>query len=355
MSKRAFALAVLCLLVSISMAPAVTAQTWSRNVLWRIQEPDATTFRNAIAFSPDGQLVATGRTDSNTVTLRDASDGHLVRTLLGENNNARALAFSPDASLLATGTGMPGQTLSLNLWRVSDGVRLKGRVAAHPNGTSGVVFSPDGGDLATCGFHDRTVKVWPVPALEDPTLISNFDPTLGYSAIVHSIAWSPDGQLLAVGDARGVKLRRPQDGAIVREIPEPAADIVSLAFSPDGQFVAAGVMHQDPTYGTCTDCMVRLWRVADGALVTTFRAESGNDFLFPQIAFTPDGTFIGAGASTGPAGAETGIIQFWKVATGQAVFVDRRPSSVHAFAVGPDSERYGYVLANGLVAVARLP
>jgi hypothetical protein len=37
------------------------------------------------------------------------------------------------------------------------------------------------------------------------------------------------------------------------------------------------------------------------------------------------------------------------------VFVDRRPSSVHAFAVGPDSERYGYVLANGLVAVARLP
>jgi WD40 repeat protein len=325
------------------------------NILWAVKERDATTFRNAMAFSPDGQLVATGRTDSDTVSIRDAGNGALLRGLTGRNNNARALAFSPDSTLLAAGTGTSGQNLSLYLWRVTDGVALAARVPAHANGTSGVAFAPDGSTLATCGFHDRAIKEWPVPAVSSPLVFQNDDPARGYAPFVHAIAWSPDGQLIAVGDATGVKLRQAGDGALVRQIDEPGAEIASLAFSPDGQTVAAGVMHQDPQYGTCLDCMVRLWRVDDGAVVRTFRGAEGNDFYFPRIGFSGDGRIIGAGADFGEPGAERGLIQFWSVESGDTVFVDRRPAAVHAFAYAPDGMRYGYVLSNGLVAVAALP
>jgi WD40 repeat protein len=351
MSFRALAASFIVL---ASAVPSSAQLSSSSRIVWSVQEQNAVTFDNAIAFSPDSAWVATGRTDSNSEMLRKAASGGLAHTLFGAHNNARALAFSPDSALLAAGTGTSGQGLSLSLWRVADGVRVAGPVPAHNNGTTGVAFSPDGGTLATCGFHDPTIRVWPVPSLQSPLLIPNFDPTLGYNVRVHSIAWSPDGQLLAVGDSRGVKLRMASDGTLVRQIPESGADIVSLAFSPDGQTVAAGVMHQDPVYGTCLDCMVRLWRVEDGTLLHTFRADRP-DFFFPKIGFSPDGTVIGAGAEVGPAGAEQGLIQFWDVASGETVSVDWRPASVHAFAFGPDDNRYGYVLSSGLVAVARRP
>jgi WD40 repeat protein len=338
-----------------STAPTTDQDILRGNILWAVQERDATTFRNAMAFSPDGQLVATGRTDSNTISVRDAGNGDLVRSLTGQNNNARALAFSPDSTLLAAGTGTSGQNLSLYLWRVTDGARLAGRVPAHGNGTTGVAFTPDQQTLVTCGFHDRTIKEWPVPEVSNPVVIQNLDPDLGYAPFIDIIAVSPDGQLIAVGDGTGVKLRRTSDGTLVREIEERGATIVSLAFSPDGQTVAAGVMHQDPQYATCLDCFVRQWRVEDGAVVRTFRGVDGNDFYFPRIGFSGDGRIIAAGVDIGPPGAERGLIQFWNAESGETVFVDRRPASVHAFAYAPDGMRYGYVLTTGLVAVAALP
>src|SRR4051812_41948369 len=96
--------AILLIALEVIGQVATTARS-SSTVIWSQQDPPSPSLSTAITFSPDGQLVSTGRTESNSVNLRSASDGTLIRVLTGKNNNARALAFSPDSQLLVTGAG----------------------------------------------------------------------------------------------------------------------------------------------------------------------------------------------------------------------------------------------------------
>ena len=74
---------------------------------------------NAVAFSPDGSLLALALSDK-TVRLWDASTGREVRKLEGHTSSVRAVAFSPDGSLLASASGDE----TVRLWDASTGQEL---------------------------------------------------------------------------------------------------------------------------------------------------------------------------------------------------------------------------------------
>jgi len=341
------------LLMGFSFVLAAPSGHAASDVVWSVQEVSTPTINAAIAFSPDGQLVASGRRETRDVYIRSASDGSLIRVLNGKNNNTNAMIFSPDSDLLVNGTAGPGQGLSLNLWRVTDGVRLVGRIPAHPNGTIGVTISPDGQLVATCGFHDRTIMFWHVPDMTQVGSIENIDPQIGSPLFVQAIAFSPDGEFLATGDSQNVKLRHMPDGTIVRTMANSGANnYVSLAFSPDGRELIAGLTELDNTYATCIDCSVKLWNVNDGSLLQTFFSSAG-ELRYTKVGFSADGHTIAAGFET--ANGATGAIQFWDTQTGASIFIDDQRSAVHAFAFSPDGRFYGYILADGTVAVAQTP
>ncbi|MCP4683919.1 MAG: hypothetical protein GY867_00590 [bacterium] len=73
------------------------------------------------AFSPNGDIVASGAVWNGTVKLWRVSDGTLLHSLEGHTSAVSSVAFSPDGTVLAS-TGLDG---TIKLWRVSDGSLLR--------------------------------------------------------------------------------------------------------------------------------------------------------------------------------------------------------------------------------------
>ena len=312
---------------------------WSGTVLGQREriiwtKPDADPLLNVV-FSNDGMTLALGREDSNTTDLLNAADGSLIRALNATHNRVNDAVFTLDDQELIVGTGSPGDTLTLDEWRVSDGVRLL-RLGAHTNGTHSVSLSSDGQLLLTSGNESRELKKWHVPDLNLIATFTNNDPDTGLPPEVDDSELSPDDQLIADSDIFGVKLRNAVDGSLIRKIAN--AEIVSIAFSPDGTLIAGA---------SPTERAVKIWSVADGTLVRTLPVTT--DFQFPRVAFTPNGLFVVAvyGSSN-----TAGAIQFWRVLDGRRVAIFAKPNHVHDIAFSPEPGVFAYTQYSGGVTVS---
>jgi WD40 repeat protein len=201
-----------------------------------------------------------------TATPLNAADGSLIRPLDATHNRVNDAVFTLDDQDLIVGTGSPGDTLTLDEWRVSDGVRLL-RLGAHTNGTHSVSLSSDGQLLLTSGTESRELKKWHVPDLNSIATFTNDDPDTGLPPEVDDSEFSPDDQLIGDSDIFGVKLRSAADGSLIRKIAN--AEIVSIAFSPDGTLIAGA---------SPTERAVKIWSVADGTLVRTLPVTTDSNF-----------------------------------------------------------------------------
>lgn len=110
----------------------------------------------------------------------------------------------------------------------------------------------------------------------------------GHTKGVSSVAFSPDGRLVASGSLDDtIKLWRVSDGQLVRTL--TGHSVSSVAFSPDGQLLASGSV----------DRTVRLWRVSDGQLRQVYDQETGSVFVLVggvlSIQFSPSGEFFAYG------------------------------------------------------------
>ena len=183
---------------------------------------------------------------------------------------------------------------------------------------SSVAFSPNGKLLAT-GDADGKTYLWQV---EDGKLLFT---CTGHSSWVKSVAFSPDGQTLASGsDDQTVKLWDVDDGKCLKTLHGHSNWVRSVAFSPDGQTLASG--SEDQT--------VKLWNVHIGKCLITLQ-ENTNRIM--SVAFSPDGQIL---ASCN----EKQTVKLWDVRDGKCLKILQGHSSwVRSVAFSPDGE----ILATG--------
>ncbi|MEK6276084.1 MAG: AAA family ATPase [Actinomycetota bacterium] len=166
----------------------------------------------AVAFSPDGRLVATGHRD-HMARLWSARTGRLLKVLTGHFGQVIAVAFSPDGKLLATGASDG----SGRLWSAKDGLFL-GPLVGHTGSVTTVAFNPRS-DLVATGSLDRTVRVWQTALARLPLVLR------GHRESVTRLMFTPDGRRIVTVSADGT--RRLWDPE-----PEPQMSVVPSAEPP---------------------------------------------------------------------------------------------------------------------------
>lgn len=149
---------------------------------------------NALAFSPDGTLIAalTGKSwdevpDQNAIVLYRAGDGSEHLRLRGHSEPVYALAFSPDGRLLASG----GRGDTILLWEMATGGILR-EMDGHGKTITTLAFSPDGQLLVSGGWSEE-IRLWEVETGKTARTLT------GHFSDVSSVAFSPDGRILASG------------------------------------------------------------------------------------------------------------------------------------------------------------
>ncbi|MFE7113910.1 hypothetical protein ACFU99_00575 [Streptomyces sp. NPDC057654] len=246
---------------------------------------------NAVAFSPNGRTLASGR-GNGTVRLWNVADkAHptdLGKPLKAHSKAIRAVAFSRDGRVLATGS----LDKTIRLWDMSDAAHptsLGAPLTGHTHDVRAIAFSPDEHTMAT-GSVDNTVRLWDIADPARPTSLG--DPLADHTGVVFSVAFSPDGHTLA--DGRGdhtVRLWDVSDPARPASLGEPLtghrAPVTSVAFRPVGHTLASG----------SGDGTVRLWDVADPAHPTSLGDPlTGHTNAISSVAFGPDGqTLVSVG------------------------------------------------------------
>ncbi|MBL9123547.1 MAG: pre-peptidase C-terminal domain-containing protein [Planctomycetaceae bacterium] len=145
----------------------------------------------------------------------------------------------------------------------------------------------------------------PTGEAPDPTrlIVPKIAPRVARRAPVQSLAWSPDGKLVAVGTYREVRLVNPASRGTERKLEVPHGNVMDVAFSADGKRLAAAA-GEPGLFGEVT-----VWDVAAGTVQLTFRAHQ--DSLF-AVAWSPDGKLLATGSYDQ-------LVQLWDAASAAPV------------------------------------
>jgi WD40 repeat protein len=288
----------------------------------------------SIAFSPHRDVFVIA--SSEDVTLYDARAGTALATLGGQAARVRVMAFSQDERLLAVGDA-DGR---VRLWDVTSARNPKalGAVIASTASIRALSFGSDGRSLTVVA--ERAAGILNIQDRHHPRMVGTIPavPSVGLS---EGLALSPDGRVMASsaqesGNREIVHLwdmSKPSSPALLGSLEGSGG---SLAFSPDGQLLAAG----EGGVGRVT----RLWDIGDPVHPKQRALLAGQSLGIDAVAFSPDGATLATGAGDRS-------IQLWDVTDplrpAQGARLTGHTDSIEALAFSGDGHTLASVSADG--------
>jgi WD40 repeat protein len=259
----------------------------------------------AVAFSPDGRMLATG---STFIKLFDLETGLQIRTLRRDSGILKALAFSPDGKTLISS----GLSQRIELWNVFTG-KLISEFVTHAYAVNALAFGKDGKSFVS-GDRGKTIQFWNA---DDTHATATF---VQHHDWVNSLAISHNGAIAASGSYdETIKLWNLHTKTEIATI-NAHSPVFSVAFSPDeklficgwnwqtAEFMGVIVGHADEVNSVAVnregtiiasasaDKTVRLWNSQTGEEIATLTGHTSN---VKYLTFSPDGNMLASASAEG--------------------------------------------------------
>ncbi len=251
---------------------------------------------NAIAFSPDGALLAV--TGYREVLLHKANGDGIVARLLGVSERIQSLAFSSDGKILLAAGGSPARFGEVQVWDVGKRELIRS-VTACEDTVFGASLSPDG-ELFAFGCPDQTVRIHDLASGEELHRSSYHE-----NWVLDTVFSVAGDKVISVGRDNAARVADVRSGSFLETVNKLRGELTAVARHPTRDVVLIGGLDRVPYYYRAQRDQ-KMAIADDSNLIRELEMQQGEIFA---LAFHPDGrraVVAGAGSEAPLYDVETG-------------------------------------------------